>query len=383
MDSNDSSTNLVIPKKRGRKPKDLSTKNESTINNVEDSTALSDKENIKENVVKEMKKRGRKPTCKVLNNTDIYNIKKEVIDDCLLLHLPLTASDIDKISSDTSIKSNLLDDILSDHANKIKNQTGIKFNLELNENNNINISNDSIKYNIIDKCNNCEILNNKISNLESKYHIYKITNTDKEIYNINLKLEDIYSGESVIDRSNDIHCWWCCHKFDTLPLGLPEKYYEKKFHTIGHFCSFNCSMAYDLSLNDHKIWDRISLLYYLRNMIFLHLYPNNDVKLLDDIITAPPRCMLKMFGGKLSIEEFREKSIVLKKQYRSIIPPSVSLTQQIEESTYNNDQNVLLKLPNRANNLNNLSNTLVLKRNKPLSSKTSLLKMMNIHSNEI
>ena len=93
--------------------------------------------------------------------------------------------------------------------------------------------------------------------------------------------------------------------------------------------------------------------------------------------------MLKMFGGTLNITDFREKSIILKKQYRNIIPPTIALTQHIEETTYNQDQNVLLK-QNKVKNLSNISTGLVLKRNKPIASKTSLFNMMNIQqSNEI
>lgn len=346
-----------ILKKRGRKPKNH---NEKTI------------EVITEPVIQELKKRGRKPTCKIMNNSDFYNYKKEVTDDALLVHFPLTKLDIEKMSLNESYDN--MDEYIETPQQLIIRDK--KLDLELDKS--VYIEKEaSIKYNLIDKCNNCENLSLKINTLESKYHIYKITNTDREIYNINLKLEDTYTNIDLWDNIKDVACWWCCHTFDTLPIGLPEKYYEKKFQVLGSFCSFNCAMAYDLSLNDHKMWDRISLLYHLRNKIFLNIYPNNDIKILDDIIMAPPRCMLKMFGGKLDINEFREKSIILKKQYRNIIPPTITLTQQIEETTYNQDQNILLK-QNKVKNLSNITSGLVLKRSKPIASKTSLYKMMNI-----
>lgn len=32
-------------------------------------------------------------------------------------------------------------------------------------------------------------------------------------------------------EKTDVKCWWCCHNFDTVPLGMPI-YYD---HTINKF----------------------------------------------------------------------------------------------------------------------------------------------------
>ena len=58
----------------------------------------------------------------------------------------------------------------------------------------------------------------------------------------------------MLDRKTDICCWWCCHKCD-VPLSLPEKLYDDTFHVFGCFCSFNCAAAYNVNLNDYKIWE--------------------------------------------------------------------------------------------------------------------------------
>jgi hypothetical protein len=189
-------------------------------------------------------------------------------------------------------------------------------------------------------------------------------------------------------------CWWCSHTFDTLPIGLPEKYHEesvdlttneanKIFKTIGYFCSFECALAYNLSLHDHKIWDRISLLYHLRSLIFKSIYTEYGTNLLNDIIAAPNRNLLKIYGGPLTIEEFRKNATLLKKQYRNIIPPMVSLVDQLEETIYNQDQNIIIK-PNKTKLFNkNTSNELILKRKKPIANKSSLISSMGIKFNEI
>ena len=58
-------------------------------------------------------------------------------------------------------------------------------------------------------------------------------------------------GKQSLDESTNIHCWWCCHKFDNPPCQLPEKYYEKKYHVFGCFCSYNCALSYNLDLDDY------------------------------------------------------------------------------------------------------------------------------------
>jgi hypothetical protein len=360
-----------VPKKRGRKPKNANIGTETVIPNPTD------------NQITEVKKRGRKPTCQVINNTEIYNLKKEVSNDCLFVHIALSKLDIEKITNNERIDEEIIDTKqIQISENKTK-----KIDLQNDDYNN-NFDNNMINKQYCEHCINCDKLQEKIDILESKYHIGKLNDMDRQTYNINIKIEDVYTGSDIWENKySNICCWWCCHKFDTLPIGLPEKFFEKKFFVLGYFCSFNCSLAYNLSLNDHKIWDRISLLYHMRNLIYLNIYPNGNIKNLDDIIVAGPRSLLKMFGGNFDIEQFRENSIILKKQYRHIIPPIVALTQQIEESTYKQNQNIIIKQPKNktlSNFSNNMASGLVLKRTKPLTSKTSLFNMMNIqHVSEI
>ena len=384
----------TMPKKRGRKPK-------SATMTEEEKLALAN------TPPPEPKKRGRKPTCQVINNADLIKIKKEPIDECLFIHLPLNKTDIDKvIKKNDNIDINKLFNKSSkenkenkyqsfDKENDIK-QNIDKKTLNLNFDDKLHClqKNDNNNYQTVCKCINCDKLQEMINNIEAKYKINKLNNIDKTIYNITVKLEDMYKnvdlwnkeekengerGEEKENEENNICCWWCSHTFDTLPIGLPEKFYNNIFYVTGHFCSFNCAMAYNSSLNDYKMLDRISLLYHMRNMIYLSIYPNRDIKILDDLIVAPPRYMLKMYGGKLNIQEFRDRSIVLKKQYRHIIPPVISLSQPIEESTYNQEQNQIIKQP-KVRSLTNLTSGLVLKRNTPTTNngKYSLYNLMKI-----
>ena len=88
-------------------------------------------------------------------------------------------------------------------------------------------------------------------------------------------------------------CWWCCHSFDWESLHFPFGFRSNVFRTTGHFCSWGCMKAYGIQRNDPRFFDLITL---MRKRIEGKITP---------IKTAPSRYSLKLFGGPLSIEEFR------------------------------------------------------------------------------
>lgn len=97
-------------------------------------------------------------------------------------------------------------------------------------------------------------------------------------------------------------CFWCCHGFSWSPAVLPISYdaYKNIYNCEGHFCSPECALAYNYSvinISDSTRWNRHSLL--------SNLY--KDMYRIDRILSpAPPRELLRMFGGYLDIEQFRD-----------------------------------------------------------------------------
>lgn len=96
-------------------------------------------------------------------------------------------------------------------------------------------------------------------------------------------------------------CFWCCHSFHWKACVLPISYdaYENMYTCEGHFCSPECALAHlyaDSSLTDVARWTRHALLVD----VYRKLYENRDVT------PAPHRSVLRMFGGQLDIEQFRE-----------------------------------------------------------------------------
>jgi hypothetical protein len=171
------------------------------------------------------------------------------------------------------------------------------------------------------------------------------------------------------DQTN-IHCWWCCHQFDGPPCCLPDYIRRDKFYVSGCFCSFNCAASYNFSKNDNSVWERYTLL----NLMYKKLYNTNFVK----ISMAPPREVLKMFGGYLSIDEFRDHCIKQDRVFQVVKPPLISIIPKIEEN---------LNPKNRAavneNILQSTQTKLKLTRTKPLiGEKSTIQAFMNITPKE-
>ena len=109
--------------------------------------------------------------------------------------------------------------------------------------------------------------------------------------------------ENVITDSYSEHtsCFWCCHSFNWVSTVLPISYdvYNNKYSCEGHFCSPECALAFlyaDNSVSDSVRWNRHALLYHL----YRELYVSKDLS------PAPSRSILRMFGGPLDIQQFRE-----------------------------------------------------------------------------
>ena len=99
-------------------------------------------------------------------------------------------------------------------------------------------------------------------------------------------------------EKTDVACWHCCHTFDTKPIPLPTKYdeYRDIFFITGNFCSWECVKAF--AIGEKKTSTEMDVM----NITLMRKRSEN---VLTHIVPAPSRFRLKMFGGDLSIEQFR------------------------------------------------------------------------------
>jgi hypothetical protein len=318
-------------KKRGRKPKDILSSN------------------LGESVPK---KRGRKPKGKIINykkNFEISSMNEEI--DNIIMHLPIKLEDVlNDNTTDESPTPPIHDNIIN------------LFTMSDSPDDNCVKCTDHMKK--IDELN--DIINN-FSTSETNQNI-----KSRNVYKIDVDFINIEDNKQVLIESTDIHCWWCCHKFDNAPCPLPELYVDEKFYVFGCFCSFNCALAYNIDIDDYKTNERTTLL----NMIHSDLCGNKE-----KLEASPPRQILKIFGGHLSIEKFRNYGDICEKEYRYIMPPMVSIVPLIEEDYKNKNHNYKSKkyIPLNTKKAFNTSDDLRLKRSKPLSdTKFSLEHTMGI-----
>lgn len=99
-------------------------------------------------------------------------------------------------------------------------------------------------------------------------------------------------------------CFWCCHGFNWTPSVLPISYdaYKNLYLCEGNFCTPECALAYlyfDTRSSESTKWMRHCLL----STLYGDMYKGRDLS------PAPPRTSLRMFGGPLDIEQFREYTI--------------------------------------------------------------------------
>jgi hypothetical protein len=99
--------------------------------------------------------------------------------------------------------------------------------------------------------------------------------------------------------TNKSMCWNCCHPINTNSIAQPIKYENGIFSNIGHFCSYACICRHIVDSNEssENIFSKMSI---------LNLYVNINMKTKGVTVSpAPPRLVLKMFGGPIDIEEYR------------------------------------------------------------------------------
>ena len=327
----DSCDNQIIKKKRGRKPK-----NNSDV--------------PKEPKV--LKKRGRKPTGRIIHiqNCDISNLKND--DNCIVAHIPLSSNDIE---TTTSKYSNSITEV---DSNELSLET-----YSLGNNNTNNSFNDKYINHLEEENLN---LQNKIKELESSKENKDIFYSDYSVE----KLESKVISSNEFKNNRKYLCWWCCHDFENVPFFLPDKYYQNKYHVFGYFCSPSCACAFNIDMNDYKLWERNSLIIKLYNEI-----TNNN---LCNISPSPPKQILKNFGGNISIEEFRGKTKTdISYSSRFILPPMVPLKTLIEESYKDRNK---YKWENKLNmsKFNNLKKNINTNKSVVKKTDSSLEKIMGI-----
>jgi len=365
-----SENNVKEKKKRGRKPKPKP-------------------ENVPP---KEPKKRGRKPKLKIVTQEDKNKfilpskrgrkpkdktiiLNKNLNLDCIsnvILHLPIPLEKINELDDELSFKYNPeqnnpnpfdpSEQTIGELTKKPKNKTNCIYEIiddEKSDYNNQKIF--SNKKNKMNNNNNENKMNENKMN-ENKMNENKMNenmnNIENKINNYNSYVDTYYNTSIEL---NKIKCNWCIHDCEDEIIRLPYNINNGVFNMYGNFCCPECAGAFNFNeLDDEYMWERYSLLNYLYN-------PTNE-----KFNIAPSRLVLDIFGGPLTINEYRN-IIKTKKNVNMIMPPLYILKPQIE---INKTDDIFIPL--NVNRVNKYTMDLKLKRNK-LKTKTNTLDLcMNL-----
>ena len=167
-----------------------------------------------------------------------------------------------------------------------------------------------------------------------------------------------------IPEQVDVACFWCCHRFETRPIVLPVKDQGEYIEVQGNFCTPECAMSYlfDLRMDSYCRWEQLSLLNRIYGV-------NGPIK------PAPPRQILKLFGGPMGIEEYRN---LMRKGHLRVdihLPPMVSLLATMDTKPIDFYDVILTKnvMETVKERLDKAEQVLKLKRTKPLKAWESTL----------
>jgi len=112
-------------------------------------------------------------------------------------------------------------------------------------------------------------------------------------------------------------CFWCCHTFGWGAFSVPISYdaHHNIYSCEGHFCSPECGLAYvygDVHISDSTRWNRHAMMNFMYSTLYTSEKP---------LSVAPPRSILRMFGGPLGIEQYREYVAGTNDLISSELPP--------------------------------------------------------------
>jgi len=135
-------------------------------------------------------------------------------------------------------------------------------------------------------------------------------------------------------------CLYCCHTFETTPVGIPYGIINDTFMCYGNFCSYNCAKRYlcpnhddedDMATiqtyNDLYVGDEHGEKLQLLELLY-HI--ETDAPIIECIKPSPKRLTLKFFGGNKTIGEYRE-TFDTNTTFHIFKTPIASMGYQIEE----------------------------------------------------
>lgn len=135
-----------------------------------------------------------------------------------------------------------------------------------------------------------------------------------------------FSTVNIVQQKSehDKCCFWCCHNINYNLYGMPISYdtINDTYIMYGSFCSLQCANAYNFSVHNgsDRVWEINSMIQMLGKRYGFTNF----------IRPAPSRYLLKMFGGDLTIEDFRKLHYNTETTNILNLPPMISVSSSHE-----------------------------------------------------
>lgn len=269
------------------------------------------------------KKRGRPPKKPDLSAKPVKLItpdaSEEEDEEEIILQLPLSESDDEESSSDKNLFT------MKDESDFASKKTGTnKFIDSISEESTESggMTSKQLKQELKKQNEMIKRMKEAMANMRKNSFVPPDNSAFVKSRLINMNLFNINkNNEPIVVDKTDVACWWCCHNFNTMPCFIPDRICENKYYVFGCFCGYSCAAAYNSNMNDSRSLDRLSLMKRMCHEI----YGTSNIK------QAQPREVLLMFGGDVSIEEFRNQSLIHAKEVKVKLPPLIPLLMSVDE----------------------------------------------------
>lgn len=133
-------------------------------------------------------------------------------------------------------------------------------------------------------------------------------NNNKNIV-IYKKIPDVFVDNESWIKNTNLKCWYCDLTFNNSPYFIPKEYYKisnkHEMKVYGNFCSVGCSKAFLNSnvefLKDDSYWEKNALLILLHEL--------KTKKRINIITPSISKYNLNIYGGHMTLKEYRNKLI--------------------------------------------------------------------------
>lgn len=263
------------------------------------------KRDLSQDGAPETKKRGRKPkeVSTLINSTDKVNVET----DNIIIHLPI------KTEKPELVQSSQYEAVMNEPVGFDTGDVGSSLTV-IDETPIVHLND----WGLTPITNFNDVLDKFKTTRQTELEAFQNRVQRRNVEKCLIQLDECNKSRTWPTTTN-ICCWWDTHTFTGAPYAMPISYVDGVYYVMGIYCSPECMCA--SSFNDFgqygDKWER----YSLANMMYRRQCDDNGVR----IKLAAPRQVLKKFGGHLSIEEFRANNSDKLNTYKYIMPPMTSL----------------------------------------------------------